>query len=120
MVGRAGPTIVWSSAPRNSPSITAKRISIFSRWLRPSAGSSSSEGMYSSAAAGNASMRLSVPPLDMQMARSFVDRGRRERRSQVGHRRGDAGQLRRVELVEDAHEDLRSEHLHVVQQLPPV
>ena len=38
MVGRAGPTIVWSSAPRKSPSMTAKRISIFWRWLRPSAG----------------------------------------------------------------------------------
>src|SRR5436190_138907 len=56
MVGSAGPTIVWSRAPRNSPSMTAKRTSSFARWLRPSAGSSSSVGTYSPRSAGNDSI----------------------------------------------------------------
>src|SRR5215218_4674876 len=58
MVGRAGPTIVWSRAPRNRPSMTAKRISIFARWLSPSAGSSSRVGVIPSWDAGKLSMMV--------------------------------------------------------------
>src|SRR3954451_20094241 len=57
MVDNAGPTIVWSRAPRNRPSMTAKRISIFSRIGNPRAGSSSSDGVQSSRCAGSASIR---------------------------------------------------------------
>src|SRR3954453_3549562 len=56
MVGSAGPTIVWSSAPRNRPSMTAKRISIFARIGSPSAGSSSRLGVVISRSTGNDSI----------------------------------------------------------------
>src|SRR4051794_12542630 len=52
MVGRAGPTIVWSSAPRNRPSMTANRISILARIGNPSAGSSSRLGAVMSRSTG--------------------------------------------------------------------
>src|SRR5690242_9797773 len=116
MVGSAGPTIVWSSAPRNRPSMTAKRISIFSRWLSPSAGSSSSEGTYSSPVVGNASMRWLLPPLGVDVMVSSVDGGRSEGRPQVGHGSPDAVQLVRIELLEDAREELGLEHLDILQQ----
>src|SRR4249919_744502 len=104
MVGSAGPTIVWSSAPRKRPSMTAKRISIFSRWLRPRAGSSSRVGMYSSpCAAGNASMCLLLPPLGLVAvvgSGGRVRKGRHDGDAQVGHRGRDAGELLFVELIE--------------------
>src|SRR5690242_753946 len=57
ILGRTGPTMVWSSADRNMPSRTAPRISSFARTLSPSAGSSATDGVWSpSAAVGNDSM----------------------------------------------------------------
>ena len=62
MVGSAGPTMVWSRAPRNRPSMTAQRISIFARWLRPSAGSSASVGRARRRRRpGTTSMTWSIP-----------------------------------------------------------
>src|SRR6267142_6649137 len=58
IVGSAGPTMVWSSAPRNRPSRTAKRISIFARCGNPRAGSSSRLGVARSGALGIDSMWL--------------------------------------------------------------
>src|SRR5215211_2022864 len=58
-VGSAGPTMVWSRAPRNRPSITAKRISIFARVDSPRAGSSASDGAR--APVSKDSMLISVP-----------------------------------------------------------
>src|SRR3954453_12296454 len=122
MVGSAGPTMVWSSAPRKRPSMTAKRISIFSRWLRPRAGSSSRLGMYSSPplAAGNASMWCLLPPLGLV---TVVGSGRRvrmggeERDAQGGHRCRDPFELGRIDLVEDLAHDLRSRCLDVLERL---
>src|SRR5689334_10013278 len=118
MVGSAGPTIVWSRAPRNRPSITANSTSSFSRWLRPSAGSSSSEGTYSSPLVGNASISGSIPPLGVDVVVSAVDRGRGEGRPQVGHGSCNALELRRIELFEDPGEELGLEHLDVLEQMP--
>src|SRR5262245_64841686 len=51
--------MVWSSADRNMPSRTAPRISSLARTLRPSAGSSATDGArFASVAVGNDSMTL--------------------------------------------------------------
>src|SRR5262245_10609283 len=65
-------------------------------------------------------MRWLLPPLDVQVvvARPAVDRGRGESRPKVGHRCRDTLQLRGIELVEDADEELCLEHLDIPQQLP--
>src|SRR5436190_14265022 len=103
MVGRAGPTMVWSSAPRNRPSMTAKRISIFSRWLRPRAGSSSRLGTYSSVV-GNASMGSLTPPLGYVrvVQRRIVRQRGGDGGPQIGHCCGHGGELRWIELIKDS------------------
>ena len=59
--------MVWSSAPRNRPSMTAKRISIFSRWLRPRAGILLEGRDVLLAGVGRECFhRLSVPPLGLR------------------------------------------------------
>src|SRR6476469_6400396 len=118
MVGSAGPTMVWSSAPRNRPSMTAKRISIFSRWLRPRAGSSSRLGTYCSVV-GNASMGCLNPPLGqvrVVQGRIVYERGR-DGDPEVGHRCGHRGELGFVELVEDAPDDPLAQDFDVIEHL---
>src|SRR5258705_8272813 len=116
MVGSAGPTMVWSSAPRNRPSMTAKRISNFARWLNPRAGSSSRVGALPLASVGNASIG-SVLPWGLVGVKVGV-RSREcgfDRFAQVGQRDGHAGELPRVELVEDSAQDLLADGLDLVQ-----
>src|SRR4029079_1603578 len=114
MVGRAGPTIVWSSAPRNSPSRTAKRISIFARWGSPRAGSSSSVGgrppcsagkdsigsasLYLGGWLGPAEWPLDVVGVDLQVVLTDL---LADGATKVTDGTEEPGQLRDVELAED-------------------
>src|SRR5215203_906315 len=110
--------MVWSRAPRKRPSMTAKRISIFARWLRPRAGSSSSVGALPVASVGNASIG-SVPPLGYGGVVMGIGPGQGgcDRFAQVGHRPGHAGELRGIEPVEDSAQDLLADDLDLVQRL---
>src|SRR6476646_6840089 len=103
MVGRAGPTMVWSSAPRNSPSMTANRISSFSRCVRPRAGSTSSVGANPPSTGGNACRSRSISPLWLVAvvgAGAGIHDRLRDGHPKVGHGRRDADELRLVETIE--------------------
>ena len=143
IVGSATPTMVWSSAPRNSPSMTAKRISIFARWERsrapkPWAGASSCPtGMASNRVPFARIVRRACrtgwgrTPVDRGMvggARVGAARDLGEalgvagelgfhRGGQVGHRHGEPVELLRVEPPECAHQDVVLDELHLVHEV---
>src|SRR5690349_13117620 len=136
MVGSAGPTIVWSRAPRNSPSITAKRISSLARWSRPRAGSSAMDGVRPFVS-GNASI-WSVLPCRLGVGGLATADGRRgswrgdgagmaihrdagsgdvEGLAQRCRRFGDADELRGADATQDRAEELIAQGIELIEHL---